>query len=194
MKKLLRIIILSLCFITPSSQADDIRDFEIDGMSIGDSALKFFTKSEIEKNIQNYPYNSKTMKAVWIRNNDQTNIYNGIQFHYNTSDRNFKIESLSGVIWFKDGFSRCKKKQKEIVSEFKEMFPNEDTINTGLRNYKSDPSNKSKYINIGFRLKSGDTLTVSCSDWSESMKPNADNLRVTINSAIFDNWINYKAY
>ena len=193
MKVFLAVLILIFSFQS-WTKADDISDFEIEGMSIGDSALKFFTKSEIEKNIQNYPYNSKTMKAVWIRNNDQTKIYNGIQFHYNTSDRNFKIESLSGVLWFIDEFSGCKKKQKEIVSEFKEMFPNEDIIDTGLRNYKSDPSNKSKYINIGFRLKSGDTLTVSCSDWSESMKPNTDNLRVTINSAIFDNWINFKAY
>ncbi len=193
MKKLLAIIIIGLCLTTPS-QADDIREFTIDGMSIGDSALKFFTKSEIEKNTQNYPYKSKKMKAVWINNNDKTKTYNGIQFHHDTSDRNFKIESLSGVIWFIDDFSGCKKKQKEIVSEFKEMFPNEDKIDTGLRNYRSDPSNKSKFINIGFRLKSGDTIFVSCSDWSESMKPNADNLRVTINSAIFDNWINYEAY
>ena len=47
MKKLLAIIILSLYFIT-SSQADDIRDFEIEGMSIGDSLLDHFTKKEID--------------------------------------------------------------------------------------------------------------------------------------------------
>ena len=36
MKKILAIIILCLCFIT-SSQADDIRDFQIEGISVGDN-------------------------------------------------------------------------------------------------------------------------------------------------------------
>ena len=48
MKKLLAIIILSLCFITPS-QADDIRDFQIEGISVGDSLLKFYKKADIDK-------------------------------------------------------------------------------------------------------------------------------------------------
>ena len=38
MKKLLAIVVLGLCLITPSL-ADDISDFEIEGMSIGDSLL-----------------------------------------------------------------------------------------------------------------------------------------------------------
>ena len=46
MKKFLLILILSLFLITPS-QADDIRDFQIEGMSIGDSALDYFSEQEI---------------------------------------------------------------------------------------------------------------------------------------------------
>ena len=51
MKKLLAIVVLGLIFITPS-QADDIRDFQIEGMSIGDSALNYFSEKEIKKNIR----------------------------------------------------------------------------------------------------------------------------------------------
>ena len=40
MKKLLQILTLSLFLIT-LSQADDIRDFEIEGMSVGDSVLDY---------------------------------------------------------------------------------------------------------------------------------------------------------
>ena len=32
------------------SKADDISDFEIEGISVGDSALKFFSENEIKKN------------------------------------------------------------------------------------------------------------------------------------------------
>ena len=50
MKKILGIIILSLCFIIPS-QADDIRDLEIEGLSIGYSLLNLFNKDEIHSAI-----------------------------------------------------------------------------------------------------------------------------------------------
>ena len=47
-KGFLLILILTLCFQS-FAKADDIRDFQIEGMSIGDSALDFFSKSEIKK-------------------------------------------------------------------------------------------------------------------------------------------------
>ena len=55
MKKLLAIIVLSLCFIT-TSHADDIGDFQIEGISIGDSALNYFSEEEIKKNIRKNSY------------------------------------------------------------------------------------------------------------------------------------------
>ena len=54
MKKLLVILALGFFLITPSSQADDIRDFQIEGMSIGDSALDFFSVGEIETSKKDY--------------------------------------------------------------------------------------------------------------------------------------------
>ena len=42
MKKIL--IYISLIFINFSVFADDIKEFEIEGLSIGTSALNFFTK------------------------------------------------------------------------------------------------------------------------------------------------------
>ena len=53
MRIFLSVLILIFSFQS-STKADDIRDFEIEGMSIGDSALDHFTKQEIEKNIRGY--------------------------------------------------------------------------------------------------------------------------------------------
>ena len=53
MKNLLGILVLSLFLITPS-QADDIRDFQIEGMSIGDSALDYFSEEKILNNRAHY--------------------------------------------------------------------------------------------------------------------------------------------
>ena len=54
MKRLLAylFLVLVLTFSFQSlSKADDIKDFEIEGMSIGDSLLDYMTINEIEQNI-----------------------------------------------------------------------------------------------------------------------------------------------
>ena len=48
MKRLLTILILIFTLQTPS-QADDIRDFQIEGMSIGDSLLDYLSEEKINK-------------------------------------------------------------------------------------------------------------------------------------------------
>ena len=65
MKKILAILILILTFQTPS-QADDIRDFQIEGMSIGDSLLDFYSEKEIKKNYCFYWYNYLTAQLEYI--------------------------------------------------------------------------------------------------------------------------------
>ena len=48
-KNFLVFLILCLLLISPA-RADDIKEFEIEGMSIGDSLLKYMSKSQIETN------------------------------------------------------------------------------------------------------------------------------------------------
>ena len=57
-KRILFIIILILS-LQSWAKADDIRDFEIEGISIGDSLLDYFTIEEIESNIRETTYKKK---------------------------------------------------------------------------------------------------------------------------------------
>ena len=66
-KKLLLIFILTLSFQSWSS-ADDIRDFEIEGMSIGDSLLSFMTNDEILNQIE-LNKDSKVDQSSWTFSN-----------------------------------------------------------------------------------------------------------------------------
>ena len=54
MKKFLGILVLILFSLQTPSWADDIRDFQIEGVSVGDSLLDFMTENEIEMNKMNY--------------------------------------------------------------------------------------------------------------------------------------------
>ena len=53
MKNFLIIIVLSLSLMPPA-KSDDISDFQIDGVSIGDSLLDHYSEYEIKK-AMNYP-------------------------------------------------------------------------------------------------------------------------------------------
>ena len=50
MKRLLLILFLTLSFQT-LTKADDVSDFQIEGMSIGDSLLDFYSENEIKNSI-----------------------------------------------------------------------------------------------------------------------------------------------
>ena len=78
MKRLLLILILTLS-IQSWTKADDIRDFQIEGMSIRDSALDYFSKSKIIKGKQNY-YKNKKVSVSWIPTDSEQ--YTGVQFHW----------------------------------------------------------------------------------------------------------------
>jgi len=87
MKKLL-ILLFSFFFYSPSVFADDISDFQtfrlsdfqIEGISIGDSLLDYMTEEEIlkeiEKNLDRYPYLIEPYKYV------QINLYKDLTVTY----------------------------------------------------------------------------------------------------------------
>ena len=53
MKKLSTYLFLILFSFQAPSWADDIRDFQIEGISIGDSLLDYFSEHEIKENTNN---------------------------------------------------------------------------------------------------------------------------------------------
>ena len=59
MKKLSTYLFLILFSFSAPSYADDIRDFQIEGMSTGDSALNYFTEDELNEG-KEYYQNSKS--------------------------------------------------------------------------------------------------------------------------------------
>jgi len=65
MKRLSLYLFLILFSLQTPSQADDIRDFQIEGMSIGDSALDFFSKKMINEG-KGFLYKSKKFYSVYF--------------------------------------------------------------------------------------------------------------------------------
>ena len=125
MKKLLGILVLGLFLITPS-RADDIRDFEIEGISLGDSLLEYVSKEELKRYKADY-YKDDTYDSVTIYpNRTSVNIkfYDTLVLSYKNNDDKFSIVGLSGIIRYANNIDECFVKMKEVINDLAKTFVN----------------------------------------------------------------------
>ena len=191
------IIFLILIFSNQSlTKADDIRDFEIEGISIGDSALKFFTQEQIIKNSRNDHYTNSKYTPVQNDFFDFFKKYDAVDFNFKTNDSKFIIVSLSGVILYDDkDIEKCYVKMKEIISELDIAFSNLEQTDIGTSVHPS-PKNKSKkstYTYKYYDFSNGDMISVTCYDYSKE-HGSQDHLNVNLQTKEFGKWLSYEAY
>jgi len=193
MKKLLGIVVLGLLLITPS-WSDDIQDFQIEGMSLYDSALDHLTEEKLEA-LEKYVYENKKFIAVVVYSEDVSKksfeIYDAVQLVYKLDSK--KIHSLEGFILHIDNIEDCYPKKDEIVLELKNLFGNTVKVwNEDNVTYKVDKSGKSKFFATNLDFTEGGGARVLCYDFGkEIQKINnwTDKLTVIINSKEFDKYI-----
>ena len=178
-----------LTFQTPS-QADDIRDFQIEGMSVGDSLLDYFSKSEIQEHF--YP-KSKKFARTYHKIND--GIYEEVRIHYKAKDKKFIIYGIGGLIHYPNNVEACYTKEKEIIGELESQFPSARKVAQGTLIHKSDPTGKSIYTYTAFYFDNG-AISLECTDWSKSItlkKGWRDSLAVILQTKEFMHWIRNEA-
>ena len=112
MKKLSTYLFLLLFSFQTSSWADDIRDFQIEGMSIGDSALDFFSEEKIN-NATDESYKNKLFitKTIDLKN---SGLYDFVQLTYKRSDKKKNLYSIIAGKSFPNNIKKCKKYIKHI--------------------------------------------------------------------------------
>ena len=193
MKRLLTILILVLTYQTPS-QADDIRDFQIEGMSVGDSLLDYFGKERIESYKTPYPksdkfYNFETKESKY-------QVYTNVQFDFKKNDEKYIIYSIGGGIFYKD-IKKCNKKKEEVVSEIKEIVEEQVKVEYFDKYPHSPVYPNSTVESVEMYFKSGDIVRVYCLDWSEKVteeKNWSDHLAVNISTKAYREFIDNEAY
>ena len=109
---------------------------------------------------------------------------------------NYVIQSISANIDFPNDIAKCLEKRKKINNDIKILFNNTEEEDWGKRALMNvDPTGKTfAYQNI-YYLNNGNII-VSCRDFglSEENKGFKDYLAIMIDSKIFDDWINNKAW
>ena len=127
MKKLSVYFFLILFSFSASSFADDISDFEIEGISLGDSLLDYMSeekiKIQLERNKEMYSHTDKKfigIQVLGISSEVYEYIVVGIK---RTGDINYKIYSVRGMLDYSNP-GDCLKNQKTIVKELSLIFKN----------------------------------------------------------------------
>ena len=104
------------------TKADDIRDFEIEGISIGDSLLNYFDKDLIEaekydehslmyKNNKYVQIGASNRKSYRLNINSKT--YDDLSIVLKTVDSTYKVYSVGGRIFCED-INACKLKKNKL--------------------------------------------------------------------------------
>jgi hypothetical protein len=191
MKKLSTYLFLILFSFQVSSWADDIRDFQIEGMSIGDSLLDYFSEEEITKKKFYYPKSKKF--AAFGKEIPSFKTYESFRVHFKDDDKKYIIKSLEGVISYKNNIEDCYKKMDEIVEELSSVFKDAYKNETKTSIHPWDKSGKSKYTDAQFILQSGDGVRVVCYDWGAKIKM-FDTLNVDMSTKEIIYFLDNEAY
>jgi hypothetical protein len=189
MKKLFIIIVILICFQS-LSKADDIRDFQLEGISVGDSLLDHFSKKKINENRLNYDYGKKGFYATSFYKEKFFDKYESLEIHLKDNDNSFLIYSVDALIFY-DNIDDCYKKQNEIKDSISSIFENTKRIDAGFKKLNGDKSGKSTTKAYYWQTKEG-FVTLECYDWSNEITEKsswADNLRISVINNELNNWL-----
>ena len=194
MKKLLAIIVLSLYLITPS-QADDLRDFQIDGMSVGESVLDYFSEDEIKIQLSRTSsnYKSKRIKRVYFMSK-KNSIYEQVTFHY-INNPSYIIVAVQGHNKYENNIDACYKKKIDITKEIENIYP-PLSKKERTNNHRGDKFGKSKVEDVILEYVNGH-IKIACTSWGKEIKkirPWRDTLKVIVATNEYIDWINNEAY
>ena len=185
MKKLSLYIFLVLMWCNVGV-AEDISDFQIEGMSIGDNLLDYFSEEEI---LSNQPYleieKEYRFKTVEFYKTISSEEYDSISIVYKSNGKKFIIHKIKGAIFYSNNIKDCYSKKNEITEDLSVLFKDVEWENTEYKDEDGFFSFSTKHLKWGVVL-------ISCYDWNSKLtmeKKWKDNLRVSIETKEYNKWL-----
>ena len=194
MKRLSLYLFLILFTLQTSSLADDIQDIQIEGMSVGESLLKYIDKEEIENGKLTDYHGSKKFSRIVKEFHDS--IYEDIQFHFKTNDPKYIIHSIEGVIYFENDMSACLNKQKEVATTISKDISGKVIKNDAEKKIDREGEHRSTIYPQYIVVIDG-YVDFVCYDWTKKYETEngfVDSLKVSIESKEFWDWVQNEAF
>ena len=205
-KKMFFLIILTISFQN-LSLSDDIQNFKIEGMSIGDNALAYFSETQLEDNEQgwhNYSYKEYSTSFM-----PGKGIYDWFLVSYKSDDYNFKIEALVGGLEKTNYDNKeCNNKLNSTALNVSELFKNTKQENKKTYELLADASRtypftgKSIVTSISFYFTNDGIIILSCYNMDKEANKYTNSItstlnqnhsfRINIRSRLFENYLKKK--
>ena len=177
MKKLSTYLFLIFFSFSAPSFADDISEYQIEGISIGDSLLDYMSEEEIKENIV-FVYDDKKFTISEYKKSFE--LYDALGFSYKTDDKKYIVQGIQGQIDFIDDIKNCYKKQDEIVEELSSLFSNQEK-----KEYDILSRDDGTYKPTTFKFSSGDAVSVAC----HKLDSYIDHLKITLYSKEYTDYV-----
>jgi hypothetical protein len=169
MKKILGIVFLGFLLST-SVHSDNIKNFKIENISIGDSALDYFTESQLEDSeLDWFNYSYKEYSTSLLSGKD---IYDWFKISYKNNGDDFIIEGLVGIVVKKKyDHDKCNKELDAVALDISKLFKNTKQGKKQLYKVAYNPrkifqepnqSGKSIVTSISFDFKDEGKIILSC--------------------------------
>ena len=195
MKRLSLYLFLIFFTLQTPSQADDIRDLEIEGMSIGDSLLNKFSEEKINNSlIIKFPKENFYIISI---HSSKFDTYDGVQVGIKKDDLEYILHGVSGVIIYKNDIQNCYKEMKKIVTDiYAELKSFYKKDHGRLDNPIGADPYGGTYNLVTLKKKNkdrSDRVQISCNDWSKKSNI-VDSLKIEIYSEELAYFVDYLAY
>ena len=187
MQKLLGIVVLGLLIVSVSSYADDKQYFRIEGLTIGESLLKYMSKEKIIENDMPLWKDKKFLATMYTQS---SLTYDGVAVDYKPNDPNYIIQGITGLIYYENDIEGCYKKQDEIDNKMSSKFFYIKRKDWGV--LKLDfGGDGATYRPITYDLKKGSRMAVDCYFYTDPTFTH--NLKVHMSTKIMKNYLNLLA-
>ena len=189
----LTFLILILCFQF-ISKAEDVRDFEIEGMSIGESLLNFMSEKQITEALGSekaYFYENKFVTISSWDNRDKYETYDNVGIILKQDDSTYKIYGLEGLLINQDGnIDDCYKKQESIAKEILIVTGDKYNLKRWFleKNRKTKEQLAVKYLDFEIIDSDRKPISIVCFDINRS-GDKYTRLVVAVDSEEFDKYL-----
>ena len=176
-------LIIFVILNTPSIFAKNISDFQIEGISIGDSLLNYFNEEEILKFQRSYKSNKEFISSEFPINSSK---YDTFGAYYKFNDKNYIIHGILGLKMYEKNIQDCYNRSEEISKLIIKNYKNKEWEKRDLEDVDGYFTFNNIYLDSGI-------LSVGCYDWNlaiEKKKAWLDHLRVRFYSHELQEWHN----
>ncbi len=188
MKKILLLLFLSF-FINLHVQAQNIKDFQIAGLSLNDSLLNIFTEKEIKKAKKKSGFKSKTY-SMYAFFGDY-NPYDHLIIYTQRKDKSYIIKSVAGFMKFEKNWEGCLKEQEVISNQVQKLFSNpKKTVKEFA--HPNDKTGNSIERDVIFVLNTGEEIGSACQKWGKKYKAkrgSKDSIQVFMDTKEYAAWL-----